>query len=593
MKNLLVLFSLCAMITVKAQNTDNVKKRGPEDSYTRSSLSYLLLDFANDKYADNLRKSIAKAVIPQKFDNNNITTKYINAPYSHGGYNRTTPAIEMQRKRKITEALKNNKYASKIMRYWWQVKDDGSYSTDLIKKRGLYNATDMDVNVVDASKVGRARLADAGLNLIGKSYVLVLDYGNIRTMKEIYDAEDAEAKKTAERESTEFIPVKRIRNGFKGYLKAYLFKLNYSDTIQGYLDASFIDENKLDVNKFDNIFNNIHTPYRFLLSVSVEADGTQLNRGQPLAPLRQKSPEELFLTLVQSGVDKAVGSIERKLESFRVKAPVTGLKPIKAKIGTKEGIRHERRFYVWEYVANRKEKIVAKKVGTIRAWHVVNNKFDKLGHTQESEFYQIGGRKIEEGMTLQERKDVGIGIGVGTGSLGFHIQGDVNAGQFLNLPMKQFKVYLEVFFAENHYDDVLTVAGSTMKPSDDYNEVIWSLGFLKEYPISKGNLRLGWKLGMSGQKISWEIDEAHLNYDPDRNSENIAAFGLAWGFSAGINLFSPSLHLIGSVGGYHHFGANYSSGEKDAESVKLDNSLSEIFPNKKSILLDLSLRLSF
>ncbi len=592
MKKILIILFLCSSFTVYSQNTDNVKKRGPEDSYSRSSLSYLLLDFANERYSDELRKAITKAVVPQKFDNNNITTKYIDAPYSPVSQKNTTSSLEMQHKRKITEALKSNKYAIKIMRYWWQVNDDGSYSTDLIQKRGLYNATDMDVNVVDASKVGRARLADAGLNLIGKSYVLVLDYHGIKTMDEIYDSEDAEAKRVAERESTVFKPIERMRNGFKGELTAYLFKLNYSDTIQGYLDASFIDENKIDVAKFDDIFNNVYTPYKFVLKEVVKAEGTQLNPGKPLAPLRQKSKSELFDKLVVSSVEKAISNIEKYVEAFRVKTPVTSLNPIKAKVGKKEGIGHERRFYVWEYVANRKEKIVAKKVATIRAAYVVDNTNDELGNTQESEFYQIGGRKIDEGMTLQERKDAGIGLGAGYGSFGLHILGDLNVGQFLDLPFKQFKLYGDVFWTEAKFDEVNVIQNSTMEPDSQYTTTKVSLGVLKEYPVGKGNFRLAWKLGIVFENISWEVAENHPNSMFVGNGEDISSFGAAWGLSAGINLFSPALHLTGSVGGHHPFNAKYDPGKVEG-AEKVSVKLNEVFPNKQSVFFDLSLRFSF
>lgn len=585
---LIILLCLFAPNILQAQNTNQVKKRGPEYGYSRSSMSYLLLDFTNEKYAHYLRNAIMKVSVPSKFDDNNISTKYINAPYIH-----SSESYVSNKPGKIVSALAADNYASKIMQYWWQLQDDGTYSTNLIKKRGLYNATDEDVSQVDASKVGRARLADAGLKLLGNSYVLVLDYTKLQTMKEIYDRQDAIAREQAKRTNTTFEPVERKQNGFKGKLTSYLFKLNYSDTIQGYLDASFIDENKIDINKFNNIFNNVYTPYKLVKTESVDAKGLQYNPGETLAPARQRSKSELMDELVQSSISNALGNIEKDVAAFRVKTSVTGIDPIKAKIGRKEGIRHERKFVVWEYVENRKEKVVARRKGTVRTRYVSDNRNDELGKTEESEFYQIGGGNIAIGMTLQERKDMGIGIGIGFGLQGIDIQVDVNAGQYLDIPVRQLKLYGEALISGHDYKNVNIVDNSTMENDANYNELKWAIGILKEYPIGRGNIRAGWKIGYTGEITSWTQDKDNPNYDEDRSSENLTSNGVTWGVNFGINLFSSSVHLIASVGGFHYFKTTYNSGIKDAKALELDEKISKIFPDKKSIHLGLSLRYSF
>jgi hypothetical protein len=181
---------MCIYAFSFAQNTDQVKKRGPSDEYSRSSMSYLLLDFENERYASYLRNAINSTRMPSKFDNNNLSKKYIKAPYSRQ---------DTRKSEKIRRKLVAENYAVDIVKYWWKIKDDGSYSTDLIAKRGYYNATDDDVDVADATKVGRAKLADAGLKLLANSYVLVLDYYNVKTMKDIYDAQDRKKQRKSKK----------------------------------------------------------------------------------------------------------------------------------------------------------------------------------------------------------------------------------------------------------------------------------------------------------------------------------------------------------------------------------------------------------
>ena len=589
-RNSIILLFMCVYAIGSAQNTNQVKKRGPADEYSRSSMSYLLLDFENEKYASYLRTAINNTSVPSKFDKNDLSKKYIKAPYSHG----PTSASTSSNAKKIRNALVAENYGVDIIKYWWGIKEDGTYSTSLIQKRGYYNATDADVNKVDATKVGRAKLGDAGLKLLGNSYVLVLDYQDVKTMKDIYDAQDKAARAKAKKDSTVFVPVKRTQNGFKGKCTAYLFQLNYSDTVQGYFDDAFIDEKSIDIAKLNKVFNHVYTPLKLITTQVENVKGIQMNPGETLAPARQKSKDQLAVVLVNDGIKSSLSKIEKRVAAFRVKAPVTNVSPIRAKIGTKESVTHERRFYVWEYFENTSGNVVGKRKGVIRARKVKNNKGDELGLTQESVFYQIGGGKITEGMTLQERKDAGFGIGGGYGSIGGIVRLDANVGQLLNAPVRQLKLYGELIFNSNEYSNVTTVAGSTMNETDDYTEFKYAVGILKEYPIGRGNSRLGWKMAYTGETITWAKDETHINYDEDRSGEQLSASGFAWGLQYGINLFSHSVHLIGSLNGHHYGKPTYKSGIEGVEDLELEEGYSDIFDGKKSaISFDLSLRISF
>ena len=585
-RNLIILLLLSISSLSFAQNTNQVKKKGPADDYSRSSMSYLLLDFENERYASYLKNAISTTRMPSKFDNNNLSKKYISAPYSRQSKGKS---------KSILSKLIAEKYAVDIVKYWWKIKDDGSYSTELLQKRGFYNASDDDVKQADATKVGRARIGDTGLKLMANSYVLVLDYYNVKTMKDIYDEKDRKNREKAKKDTSyTFVPVERTHNGFKGRMTAYLYQLNYSDTVQGYFDETFIDEKKLNLNKLDGIFNHVHSPFKLVTTETVNVAGTQLNPGQPLAPARQRSKDELAVVLVNNGIKSSLSKIEKRIAAFRVKAPVTNVRPIRAKIGTKESVTHERRFYVWEYIENAKGNVVARRKGVIRARKVKNNRDDELGKTQESEFYQIGGGSIREGMTLQERKDFGFGIGGGYGSAGGIIRADVNLGQLANIPTRQLKLYGELVFNTKEYSGVTPVENSTMKETDDFTEFKFAVGLLKEYPIGRGNSRWGWKMAYTGETLTWPEDKDHQNYNEDRSGEQLSATGFAWGLQFGVNLFSHQVHLIGSINGHHYGKPTYKPGIEGEEDVSLDEGYSDLFDSKKSpISFDLSLRISF
>jgi len=563
-----------------AQNTDQVKKRGPSDEYARSSMSYLLLDFQNEKYSSMLNAAINTTSVPSKFDNNNLSKKTLTAPYYHGPESQSTA----KNGEKIRQTLVAENFAIDVIKCWWNIQDDGSYSTKLIEKRGEYNATDEVVSTVDASKVGRAKLGDLGLKLIGNSFVMVLDYEGVQSMDDIYNEQDAAARKAAEEAKTEFVPVKRVKNGFVGKITSYLYKINYSDTVQGYFDAAFIDEKQIDLNKLNTIFSNVYTPLILTTTETQKIEATQANPGEPLASPFQQTPEQLMVKFVNTGISKTLDKIETRFEAFRVKAPVTNVDPIKAKIGRKESLKHERRYFVWQYVETSSGGVIPKKKGVVRAQKVVDNQNNELGNTSESTFYQIGGGKIGVGMTLHEAKDLGIGAGIGYGTSGLVIRADLNVGQWGDIPVRQLKLYGELITGSKEYTDAAIPNGVLSFPDDNmFSQTKFAIGILKERPFAR-NFRYGWQIGYTGETITWESTDS---------GQSFSAGGLNWGLRLGMNLFSPSFHVIGSINGHHYGEITYKSGEEGVEDAPLGISGSDIFPSKTPISFDLSLRLSF
>ena len=572
-----LLIILLTKISLYGQNMDQVKKRGPADEYSRNSVSFVLLDFPRERYSDYLKKSIYQIQVPSKFDYNDLKEKIVTAPYVH-----TEMVNYLKNAQAIKKKLADDNYPLKVIKYWWKIDDQGNYSLETIKQRGFYNATDWDVEKADAEKRGRAALADAGVKLINRSYILVLDFHNIKTMKEIYDEEDAKAMKLAKKLGTEFKPVERVKNGFKGKLTAYLFKINYNDTVQAYFMDAFIDDQKVDIQKLNNIFTEVNSPLTYITSRETKVEGTQPNPGQFLAPTIQKTKDQLMTKMVNSGVLKIFDILEKDFEEFRVKTPLVSTKPLAAKIGQKEGLTHERRYFVWEYVAKGDGEVVAKKRGTIRARKVVDNRNDELGQTSTSTFYQVGGQKLREGMTLQERKDAGIGVSAGFSFIGGgFIHGDINVGQWLNMPVRQLKLYADGFFRSKDLTAEYPV-GTMPWANDNYSFTSFSIGLQKEYPFAR-NFHFGWFFGYSGESVTW----ADMN-----DGEALSASGINWGAQIGANLFSSSVQVIMRFNG-HNYGSLYYTPDEDTDGYDIDTNMSEMFPDRRFFGTDLSIRINF
>jgi hypothetical protein len=560
-----------------AQN-ETVKSDKVSETYDRSGLTYLFLDFKSDRFSSYLRDAASRIEIPIKFDNNLLSFSAIDAPYFRDEHSGGDLNLQSN-KYKIQDKLLQERVNYKLLEFWWGIKNDGSYSAQTIQQRGIYNATDIDVTEADASKIGRAQLGDAGEKLIGNSYILVYDVHSIKTMTEIYDEQDAAAKAKAEKDKTEFKPVKRTRNGYKGSVTAFLYRLAYNDTIQAYFFESFSDEKNIDLQKFNTIYNNVKVPLKFVSSTTASADGTQMNTA-----LMQKTTSELFEKLLSDGVSSALSSFERSLEEFRVKTPLVSTFPIKAKVGKKEGLTTDRRFYVWEYQVNSKGETVAKHKAVVRSRMIHNNLNDELGKTGTTNFYQVSGGKLREGMILQERVDLGVAIGLGAqsyaGQTSFHIRAEGSLSQYLgyviNTPLTAFKLYADALFQKDK-DSLYDLLGRK-----EYSFSRFSVGLNKEIYFAR-KFHVGILGGAGLEQATWADREG----SESMNTYLITA-GLEFGMAVGKNS-----QIVASLMNYSPIG-DVTENDKDGELL---NTYTEgwdyFFPERKGAAFDVTFRILF
>lgn len=577
-----LIFVLLLTSFVQGQ-TDNIKKVDESqvaESYDRSGLTILLLDFESDKYANYIRNSVDKVNIPIKFDDNSLSIKTISSPY-YRDENSSTYSGLTAFKLQVKAKLLDSRIHYKLLEFWWGIQADGSYIATNIQERGIYNATDIDVNEADASKIGRTKLGDAGEKLIGNSYILLYEFREIKTMEEVYNAKDASARKSAKKNDTEFKPVKRTKNGFKGKMLAYLYRLTYNETVQAYFFDSFVDEYTIDLEKLNAVYDSIPQPVTYVSHTTSSCEGTQ-NNSLPI----QKTEQQLFDKLVNKGVASAVASFGRSLEQFKVKTPVVSERPIKAKIGLKEGITSDSRFFVWEYYENSKGETKTKKKAVVRSRHVHNNVNDELGQTGTTKFYQVSGGKVRNGMILQEQKDIGIGLAMGylnyaekgafIGRLEYSLSQGL--GSILNSPLTAFKMYFDFSFQADR-DTLNSVQGH-----NDYKYTRFALGLSKEFYFAR-RFHIGFMAAYGGENATW--DEA----DGD---EKFATSMLSAGAKLGVNLFK-SVQLIGTLMSYSPVGE---VAERDGEGELLKTydvgwNDASFFPTRKGLGLDVSLRVVF
>ncbi len=374
-----VLYTLISIfLSYSTLYATSIDDNGSIVKYDRNGLSVAIIT-----HGDHIDNSVAEAhavlAINNKFDYNPLHTLYYpsylkrNLP-SEEEYKYAQPVVDIISKYKLPKEVISYCFMRNEM--------DGTMSTELIQQRGYYNAVDAEYLLANATKVGISALGDDGFNLLANNYILILDY---------YHTE-------------------RTDKTWKIKLAAYVFKINYTKETEDAINSAWITDEDTKTEKAQKIaaFNNIKFTASFV--TSVKATGSC------------SVEKATFKTdAIKSAYSNAVAQLEHLIEAWMVKTPVVSVNPIKAKIGSKEGVGRNARFYAYEYVLNSNNKLSAKKRGVVRATETVNNIGYSTGTTTElTEFRQIAGfSDIQEGYSLKQNYDAGMGISLGYQSLDY------------------------------------------------------------------------------------------------------------------------------------------------------------------------------
>lgn len=551
--SILVLVFLVSIGVIAQKVATETPKTGLVPSkYFRNALTVLVLD-NNGSHIREIKNASDSIKIPEKFDDNNLNVRFLKSESD---------------KDLILQSIDNLKLSNKILAKCYSRKSTGEFDMTLIGQRGMYNATADDMIKASASKVGLDKIKDAGKSLVNKSYIQVLDIRNVISMEEYYNSVDAASRKSAANNGNEFKPVKRTKNGWKGEVVSYLYKIDPSaiDTLYETMWIYAEDNNDIKSAK-RNLFENAKFGFCFVMSVSTDADGTQYNQGQLLAPKVQLTNDQLFVELAQSALVNSLVIIDTKYEPFKVKTAVYAIHPVKAKIGTKEGLYIDQRFFVLENVENSKGEILSQRKAVVRVNKIANNShISTTNDTDMSKFYQTAGRKIEPGMTMQQRNDLGVGVSVGatmTGGMG-GITGKIEKTLGIS---PQFKAFVAGALDAKDYDGA------------NYTFLRYQVG------ISQG-LYFARNFSIA-PFVAYGVETAKDITWTDDTSINTAFVNV--GAYATINIMHNA-QIIGTVNYYSLFGDAY---DKDGAVIITGTQYDAAFYDRKALAVELGLRIEF
>ena len=398
----IIIFSLFASIlaNIHAQEVD----------YRRSSIYSLLINHTEQQFASEIKQAFVQIPVPDKFNDHNLSVRVLNLNEKLSGAKSEKENLE------ITEFLEKNKIASRLVGRWFN-RDiyTGACDMELVKERGLYNATEFDKQLAMHSARGLAMLQDAGEELIGNTFVLVNDIRyvdknqNAKTASSIIKVLGSVAAAYTGTTDIEDLTnnvgdmVETIK-GFTVRINTFLYKLEWTEEQANLFYQEQYGDGE-DTIKWTN-FENARESYKLRYVGKVESKGGTTS----FLGIKEDEPIVMVRKACQRALDENVVDLQRNYEEFRTKTPLLSVEPLTAYIGMKEGVRADSKFEVLEVIEMENGSRKYNKVGVIEPIDnlIWDNRFmaseegaagASLGYTT---FRRVSGKDFSKGMLIRE-----------------------------------------------------------------------------------------------------------------------------------------------------------------------------------------------
>ena len=351
----------------KLKNTE-ANEKAIDLKYRRSSLYTLMINDPNRLHANVIYDAFGNAELPNKFNDHNI------GPYLIEG----TGGLKDQTSH-LNSYLSTNNVARSLIAKWFNRDEQGNFNMSLVAKRGMYDASAMDKIIANSAERGNAMLADAGEELIGKTFVIINDYKY--TNKEEVVAKAKKASGFAKMAAAYVPGGSAITNTLdvaetaatvagKGYVvktTSYLYRLVWDEEAAAiFYNNYWTDKNNPDPAKV-SAFNNAN-------EFKLQLIGFQSAWADVQSTIfTNKSEQDLIRMATIKATDKAIAKLAVKYEEFRTKTPLYSTEPLAAKIGLKEGLEKGDKFEVLEQTINEEGKTEYKRKGIIKVDEVWDN----------------------------------------------------------------------------------------------------------------------------------------------------------------------------------------------------------------------------
>ena len=312
--------------------------------YNRSSVSLILMD-----YKDGLQEQVYRAFSAlqpgDRYDRNKIATDLLvyNGSREYKAKDILSGKMKIaspDRTELLTDYLNDQNVGLQVIGVIFNRQADGIMNMEIVNQRAAYNKTDAEYDVLQATAKSTAGLREGGEALIRNSYIMVYDYANLRY-------EYVESKYESQEDFF-----------WKATPAVYLFRVDFTDELrQKFYDECWMDEETEEADRaaIRERFATFRIPVKFVMKYNTTrevATGIHDFRKKSKNEKGNVTEEDLkaaaLTKLITGAFDYLNEQIERKNEIFQVKTVVDEVKPVRARIGLKEGVKTDQRYFMYE-----------------------------------------------------------------------------------------------------------------------------------------------------------------------------------------------------------------------------------------------------
>jgi hypothetical protein len=373
-----------------------------EVKYRRSSLYSVMIDQPTLPYAGEIKKNFENSPIPDKFNNHNLSKRI----YDLG---------ELPTDGSDSPVL--SAIARDIVAKWFNRSSKGGFNMNLIKERGFYDASALDVVKAQASKRGLDLLADAGEELIGKTFVLINEFkytdkaevaektsGWLNAIGTIADYAGASNVSTVTTLTSTGATV-----AGKGYIvktNAHLYQLVWDEETAAIFYNDYWADDKTITPAKKKAFDQ-STIFK-LKYIGTDTSWSDIQS----TVFTSKSDEQLIERATVKAIDRVIVKLQKNHDQFKTKTPLYTVDPLTAKVGLKEGITKKSTFDVLEQVEDENGKTQYVKVGVVKVdskYPIWDNTYGAQEENPNSTvdrtyFKKVSGKDFFPGMLLVQKK---------------------------------------------------------------------------------------------------------------------------------------------------------------------------------------------
>lgn len=328
--------------------------------YRRSSIYSILVSHSEQEFCDEIKEQFVAIPVPDKYNDHGLSINAVTVD-SKGKYTED-----------ITNFVERNNIASRLVGRWFNRNIlTGECDMELVKERGLYNASEFDKELAKRTKRGLAMLQDAGEDLIGNTYLLVNEVRyidkNARAQKWGLAlavlgsvAGGATGNSDYVKMGQDYGNIVATLKGFSVKIHTRLYQLVWNDEIANQFYTLYYSEKADEQKKL--AFDKNRSMFQMKYIGEVESSGAKTS----FLGIKEEEPLLMIRKACRRAIDENVADLQKKYEQFRIKAPVLNVEPaITVQIGLKEGIDKDSRFEVLE-AREVEGKMEYKRIGVIK-----------------------------------------------------------------------------------------------------------------------------------------------------------------------------------------------------------------------------------